>query len=118
MASLLLVSVPDNQPFMEAGLDSLGGVDLRNALEARFSIGLPATAIIDYPSTAALAAYIVSQLAPHKVWLLCGILQDAALLAILIMDTVSTRHVRACTLKGLGIAGAAWRSSSSNCSHA
>ena len=66
---MLLVAVPDDQPFMEAGLDSLGAVDLRNALEARFSISLPATAAIDYPTTAATAVYIAALLAPHTVCL-------------------------------------------------
>lgn len=51
------------QPFMEAGLDSLGAVELRNALEARFDVSLPATATLDYPSITAMAAFIASKLA-------------------------------------------------------
>lgn len=41
-------------------------MDLRNAVAAAFSLDLPATAAFDYPSTAALAAYIAAQLSPGQ----------------------------------------------------
>ena len=44
---------------MQAGLDSLGAVDLRNAVAAKFGCELPATAVFDYPTLAALADHIV-----------------------------------------------------------
>jgi len=47
---------------MEAGLDSLGTVDLRNALGEQFSVELPATLTFDYPTVSALAAFISSLL--------------------------------------------------------
>ena len=43
---------------MEAGLDSLGGVELRNSLSSAFGTELPATLTLDYPSIGALAAYL------------------------------------------------------------
>lgn len=49
------------QPLMEAGLDSLGAVELRTSLEAAFSMELPATVTFDYPSISALAKYIAGQ---------------------------------------------------------
>lgn len=46
---------------MQAGLDSLAAVDLRNAVAAAFAVELPATAAFDYPTAAALAACVVEE---------------------------------------------------------
>ena len=46
---------------MEAGLDSIGAVELRNAVSSAFGLELPATATFDYPSADALARYIASK---------------------------------------------------------
>ena len=43
---------------MEAGLDSLGAVELQASLGTAFGLQLPATATIDHPTSAALAAHI------------------------------------------------------------
>lgn len=47
---------------MEAGLDSLGATELQTALGTAFSLELPATTSLDYPTSAALAAHISSAL--------------------------------------------------------
>lgn len=50
----------------QAGLDSLGAVDLRNAVSAKFGIDLPATAAFDYPTASALAGHISVDMAPTQ----------------------------------------------------
>ena len=52
------------QPLMAAGLDSLGAVELKNSLEGRLGLQLPGTLVFDYPTVAALGAYIASRLQP------------------------------------------------------
>ena len=68
--SVLGNEVALNQPLMEAGLDSLGSVELRNQLSSRFSVELPATVTFDYPTAAAMAGLISGK---H------GVLPDAGL---------------------------------------
>lgn len=52
--------LPNN--YLQAGLDSLGSVELRNAVGAGYGLELPATAAFDYPTVAALARFVASQL--------------------------------------------------------
>ena len=47
---------------MQAGLDSLGAVELRNAIGIAFKLELPATIAFDYPTASSLAGFISSQL--------------------------------------------------------
>lgn len=49
---------------MEAGLDSLGAVELRNALTSRLGTELPHTITLDYPTISTLSEHIAT-LAKH-----------------------------------------------------
>ena len=51
---------------MEAGLDSLGAVELRNSVSAKFGVELPATVTFDHPSVVALAEYVAAKVAPQQ----------------------------------------------------
>lgn len=63
VSGLLGAEVGGEAPLMEAGLDSLSAVELRNSLEATFRMDLPATLMFDYPSIAALASFIATRAA-------------------------------------------------------
>jgi len=52
-----------DEPLMAAGLDSLGTVELRNTLESKLGLQLPATLVFDYPTVNALADLLYPKLA-------------------------------------------------------
>ena len=60
--NLLGHPVEPSQPLTEAGLDSLGATELQHSLGDTFALDLPATLAFDYPTAAALAGFIASQL--------------------------------------------------------
>lgn len=65
VAGMLGTEVASDQPLMEAGLDSLAAVELRNELGNRFGLDMPATAMFDYPTISAMAAFISENTRSH-----------------------------------------------------
>ena len=59
VAELLGAEISAQQPLMEAGLDSLGAVELRDRVATAFNTEVPATLTFDYPSVAAMAQYLL-----------------------------------------------------------
>ncbi|MFI9562358.1 type I polyketide synthase [Streptomyces rishiriensis] len=52
--------------FVDLGLDSLGSVELKNALETVLGIPLPASALFDHPAVRSLAVFLDEQLVPDQ----------------------------------------------------
>lgn len=68
VGKMLNAQISPQQPLMEAGLDSLGAVELRTAICASFGMDLPATVVFDYPTISALAGYIASNTDIHPAY--------------------------------------------------
>jgi len=64
--AILGADVGINEPLIDAGLDSLGAVELRDAVNAAVDMELPSTVVFDYPSVSAMTSYIVSQMHPEE----------------------------------------------------
>eukprot|EP00951_Prasinocladus_malaysianus_P017343 scaffold136522_cov47-Prasinocladus_malaysianus.AAC.1 len=58
--------VDESTPLMEAGLDSLGVVELKNEIESKFDLQVPATLALDYPTMADLATLVHKMMSVTK----------------------------------------------------
>lgn len=109
-AGVLGTEVPPNQPLMEAGLDSLAAVELRNSIAARYQLDLPATLVFDHPTIAALAAFLASRLSPAQP-AEAALMSVGAAVAIQAAAVVDTVVVGASARFPGGISGKDWHCS-------
>jgi 3-oxoacyl-(acyl-carrier-protein) synthase/acyl carrier protein len=66
VSGVLGLPVEADEPLMDAGLDSMSSVQLRNKLGSDLGMMLPATLVFDYPSVSALAAYLATLIVPTE----------------------------------------------------
>eukprot|EP00959_Pyramimonas_sp_CCMP1952_P119467 2497991-Pyramimonas_sp.AAC.1 len=55
---VLGAAVGPDEPLIDAGLDSLGAVEVRNALEREVGMQLPSTLVFDYATVGAVTGYL------------------------------------------------------------
>ena len=54
------------QPLMEAGMDSLGALEMQQSIMEHFQIHIPSTFIFDNPTIASMVTYLVAHVFPSE----------------------------------------------------
>jgi acyl carrier protein/phenylacetate-coenzyme A ligase PaaK-like adenylate-forming protein len=67
MATLTSERIDHDRPLIDAGLDSLGALELIDQFEQRFSLKVPPTILYDHPTICELAAYFAAEGPPGPV---------------------------------------------------
>ena len=87
-------AVGADQEFKELGFDSLGAVEFRNRLKSATGLKLPTTAVLDHPTSTALARYLARALDTDEASDPWGGSRWPGPTGILAVDGLSTRHRR------------------------
>ena len=61
-SSVIGRDIEENEPLMDAGLDSLSGQEMKQRIEDEFEIDLPPTAAFDFPTVRDLAAFVADEI--------------------------------------------------------
>ena len=59
MSTMVDRHIDIDEGFMDAGIDSLVGLELKTQMESQFEVHLPDTLFFDYPTPRSLSAYIL-----------------------------------------------------------
>ena len=100
-ASLLLcrylklcdAQVWQKDPLMQKGMDSLGALELRNNIQTRFGLEVPATIIFHHPNIESLADYIKDRMSPIQARTFYNATQGPSTKHVSVKRTFTTRRL-------------------------